>query len=77
MLEILDAFEASTLIETDCYFVGGAAIAMALGQYRETLDIFPYRTVSRKDLFPGIRMTHFRKKSGLLFASMRALSRLK
>lgn len=36
---ILQAFDADLLAEAQCYFAGGTAIVLALGEYRESVDI--------------------------------------
>ncbi len=36
---LLDAFNSALLQEAQCYFAGGTAIVLLLGEYRESLDI--------------------------------------
>lgn len=36
---LLNAFDAQILIETECFFGGGTAIAMMLDEYRESIDV--------------------------------------
>ena len=36
---LLKAFDAQILIETECFFGGGTAIALMLDEYRESLDV--------------------------------------
>lgn len=37
--EVLQAFDVGRLQDSDCYFGGGTAIVMLLGEYRESVDI--------------------------------------
>jgi len=37
--KILQAFNSGLLLETECYFGGGTAITLSLGEYRESIDI--------------------------------------
>ncbi|KAB2838991.1 MAG: nucleotidyl transferase AbiEii/AbiGii toxin family protein, partial [Burkholderiales bacterium] len=39
LAEVLRAFDVGRLQESDCYFGGGTAISMLLGEYRESVDI--------------------------------------
>lgn len=37
--KLLQAFNADLLTQTQCYFAGGTAIALQLGEYRESIDV--------------------------------------
>jgi hypothetical protein len=37
--KLLQAFDADLLLKAECYFGGGTAIALSLGEYRESVDI--------------------------------------
>lgn len=37
--KLLQAFNAELLTQTQCYFAGGTAIALQLGEYRESVDV--------------------------------------
>jgi len=37
--ELLEAFDADLLLRSECYFGGGTAIALALDEYRESVDV--------------------------------------
>jgi len=37
--KLLDAFDEKLLADADCYFAGGTAIVLCLGEYRESLDV--------------------------------------
>ncbi len=37
--KILHALNSNLLQEAECYFAGGTAIALSLGEYRESVDI--------------------------------------
>ncbi len=39
MAKLLHAFDTELLNTTQCYFAGGTAIVLLLGEYRESLDI--------------------------------------
>lgn len=39
VLKVLKALDASLFQETGCYFAGGTAIVLLLGEYRESLDV--------------------------------------
>ncbi|WP_091810380.1 type II toxin-antitoxin system RelE/ParE family toxin [Burkholderia sp. WP9] len=43
--------------------VAGARYVDAIVDYCLKLQIFPERGVSREDLIPGLRITHFRKRA--------------
>jgi hypothetical protein len=36
---LLQAFDADLLLQANCYFAGGTAIVLSLGEYRESLDV--------------------------------------
>jgi hypothetical protein len=39
MAKLLSALDATFLAECECYFGGGTAIALQLGEYRESVDV--------------------------------------
>ena len=64
--QLLQAFDTQLLLQTECYVGGGTAIALQLGEYRESVDVVflcssvdGYRTLRSlvsKDLGPLLRV---------------------
>ncbi len=71
--KLLQAFDSDLLLKAECYFGGGTAIALALGEYRESVDIDflcssvdgyrMLRSLVTEDLGPLLRypVTHLRQ----------------
>ncbi len=71
--QLLDAMSAEFLQQTECFFAGGTAIALSLGEYRESVDV-DFLCASQEG-YRALRNTISLNTLGALFSQPISLAR--